>query len=87
MHYLFLSEPIFPQNSPSLVGYSTSFNAAELDKNIVHSAIEGFVSFFHCLKVVFLAVINSTLIQVLFAQEAPGILAVSFNIQRFRGML
>lgn len=51
--YLSLTEPIFSKNNLSLVRYNASSDAAEMDKNIVHSAIEGFVSFFSVLKCYF----------------------------------
>lgn len=56
------------------------FFAAELDKNIAHSAIEGFVSLFHCLSEVFLAAINISLfihglIQILFTVESTRYLS------------
>lgn len=60
-----------------------SSSAAELDKNIVHSAIEGFVSLSHCLSEVFLAVINVSLIQILFT-EAPDILVMPLNTYKSR---
>lgn len=59
-------------------------SAAELDKNIVHSAIEGFVSLSHCLSEVFLAAINIGLIQILFTVEAPVVLVMSFNMYKSR---
>lgn len=67
--YLSLSERIFSKNNLCLVKHNTSSYAAEMDKNIVHSAREGFVSFFFCLKVVFLALVKATLIQILFVEE------------------
>lgn len=45
---------MLPKNSSSLVWESISSSSAELDKNIVHSATEGFVSFSHRLSEVFL---------------------------------
>lgn len=82
--YLFTSGPMLPKNSSFPLWGSISSSAAELDKNIVHSAIEGFVSFSHCLSEVFLAAINVSLIQILFTLEAPDILVMSFNTCKSR---
>lgn len=64
---------MLPKNSSFPLWESISSSAAELDKNIVHSAVEGFVSLSHCLSEVFLAAININLIQILFTVEAPDI--------------
>lgn len=82
--YLFTSGPMLPKNSSFPLWESISSSAAELDKNIVHSAIEGFVSISHCLSEVFLAAINISLIQILFTIEAPDILVMSFNTYKSR---
>lgn len=82
--YLFTSGPMLPKNSSFLLWESISSSAAELDKNIVHSAIEGFVSLSHCLSEVFLAAINVSLIQILFTVKAPNILVMSFNTYKSR---
>ena len=78
--YPFPRGPMLPKNSSSPVWESISSSSAELDKNIVHSATEGFVSFSHCLSDVFLAAINASLIQILFTVEAPDLLVMSFYI-------
>lgn len=67
---------MLPKNSSSPVWESISHSAVEMDKNIVHSATEGFVWFCHCLSEVFLAAISASLIQILFAVEAPDILVI-----------
>lgn len=81
--YFFSNGSMLPKNS-SFHYENTSSSAAELDKNIVHSATEGFVSLSYSLSEVFLAVINISLIQILFTAEVPDNLVMSFNTCKSR---